>query len=73
VLRTHDRGYDNVLLGQGYRIPRGAVIDENGWSNDGMVIERGKPNNSERNLLHFHFVYHKSHLKSPGIDPGCPR
>jgi hypothetical protein len=25
---TYDRGYDNVLLGQHYRTPRGAVIDE---------------------------------------------
>jgi hypothetical protein len=25
---TSYRGYDNVLLGQGYRTPRGAVIDE---------------------------------------------
>jgi hypothetical protein len=24
---TYDRGYDNALLGQGYRTPRGAVID----------------------------------------------
>jgi hypothetical protein len=24
------RGYDNVLLGQGYRTPRGAVVDEYG-------------------------------------------
>jgi hypothetical protein len=27
---TQDRGYDNVLLGQGYRTPRGAVIDDYG-------------------------------------------
>jgi hypothetical protein len=27
---TEDRGCDNVLLGQGYRTPRGAVIDEYG-------------------------------------------
>jgi hypothetical protein len=27
---TYDRGYDNVLLGQGYRTPRGAVMDEYG-------------------------------------------
>jgi hypothetical protein len=32
---TYDRGYDNVLLGQGYRTPRGAVIDEYG-----AVVER---------------------------------
>jgi hypothetical protein len=25
---TYDRGYDNVLFGQVYRTPRGAVIDE---------------------------------------------
>jgi hypothetical protein len=27
---TYDRGYDNVLLGQVYRTPRGAVVDEYG-------------------------------------------
>jgi hypothetical protein len=27
---TEDRGYDNMLLGQGYHTPRGAVIDEYG-------------------------------------------
>jgi hypothetical protein len=27
---TEDQGYDNVLLGQGYRKPRGVVIDEYG-------------------------------------------
>jgi hypothetical protein len=27
---TLDKGYENVLLGQGYRIPHGAVIDEYG-------------------------------------------
>jgi hypothetical protein len=27
---TLDREYDNVLLGQGYRTPHGAVIDEYG-------------------------------------------
>jgi hypothetical protein len=29
-LLTYYRGYDNVLLGQGYRTTRGAVIDEYG-------------------------------------------
>jgi hypothetical protein len=27
---THDRRYDNMLLGQGYRTPHGAMIDEYG-------------------------------------------
>jgi hypothetical protein len=27
---TLNQQYDNVLLGQGYRTPRGAVIDEYG-------------------------------------------
>jgi hypothetical protein len=27
---TYDRGYDDVLLGQGCRTPRGVVINENG-------------------------------------------
>jgi hypothetical protein len=43
--------YDNVLLGQGYRTPRGAVIDECG-ATAGMVISWKKPKNSEKNLLH---------------------
>jgi hypothetical protein len=29
-LLIYDQGYDNVLLGQGYRTPRGAVRDEYG-------------------------------------------
>jgi hypothetical protein len=29
-LLTYDREYDNVLLGQGYRISRGAVINQQG-------------------------------------------
>jgi hypothetical protein len=47
---TEDRGYDNVLLGQGYRTPREAVIDEYGAIVK-MIIIRGKPNRSEKNLL----------------------
>jgi hypothetical protein len=29
------------------------------WWND---IDRGKPNNSEKNMSQFHFVYHKTHM-----------
>jgi hypothetical protein len=43
-----------VLLGQGYRKPRGAVIDEYGarWN----MISKEKPSNSEKNLLQYDFV-----------------
>jgi hypothetical protein len=57
---TYDRGYDNVLLAQGYRTPRGAVIDEYGAG--GIMISRGKLKNSEKNLLQSHFVYHESYF-----------
>jgi hypothetical protein len=62
-----DRWYDNVLLGQGYRTLRGAVIQ---WSNSEMMISRGKPKDSEKNLLQCNFVHHESRLKSPGNEPG---
>jgi hypothetical protein len=35
--------------------------------------DREKPNNSEKNLSQCHFVYHKSHIDSPGREPGPPR
>jgi hypothetical protein len=43
-----DRGYDIVLLDQGYRTPRGAVIDEY----EAMVNDdsHGKKKTLERNL-----------------------
>jgi hypothetical protein len=45
---TEDRGYDSVLLGQSNRTPHGAVIDEYGWSNGGMIYLQGKPKYSEK-------------------------
>jgi hypothetical protein len=49
-----------VLLGQGYRTPRGAVTDEYG-----AVVEIRK--NSENNLLQCHLVHLESH---PALNPG---
>jgi hypothetical protein len=59
-----------VLLGQGYRTPRGAVIDEYGVSNGGMMMSREFWYKSEKKVVSCHFVHHKSNLKSPGIEPG---
>jgi hypothetical protein len=44
-----------VLLGQGYRTPHGAVIDE--WSNDGLIISKEKPRNLETKLPQCHIVH----------------
>jgi hypothetical protein len=50
--------YDNVLLGQVYRTPRAAVIDDMKqlWNDDIRVITK----NLEKNLLHCFFVHHES-------------
>jgi hypothetical protein len=42
---------------------------EHGWNE----IDRRKPKYSGKNLSQCHFVYHKSHMDSPGIEPGPPR
>lgn len=58
---TYDRQYDNVLPGQGCRIPDGTVIDECGV----MMIRRGKPKNCWK-FLQCYSVYQESGLKSTG-------
>jgi hypothetical protein len=35
-------------------------------------IDRVKPKYSRENLSQWHFVHHKSHMVSPGIEPGPP-
>jgi hypothetical protein len=35
--------------------------------------DRGKPKYSGKNLSQCHFVYHKSRMDWPGIEPGPPR
>jgi hypothetical protein len=39
------------------------------WSIGGMIIGRGIPKYSKKNLLHCHFIHHKSDMDSPGIEP----
>jgi hypothetical protein len=55
---------DNVFFGQGYNTAA--------WNNDGMVISRGKQKNSEKDMHQCHFIPHKSHVKSPGLEQSCP-
>jgi hypothetical protein len=69
--KTWDRGYDNVLLGQGYRTPRGAVIDEYGATMGWWLA--GEQKNSEKNLLQCHFGHCEFYSKSPGIEVGSAR
>ena len=35
------------------------------------AIDGGKPNSSEKNPSHCHFVYHKPHVDLPGIELGA--
>jgi hypothetical protein len=56
-----------VLLCQGYRTPREAVVVE-----FGAVVEcslEGKPKYSEKNLLKCHLIHHKYHLEHTGLNP----
>jgi hypothetical protein len=39
----------------------------------GDDTDSGKPQYSEKNLSHFHFVLHKSHLDWSGLEPEPPR
>ena len=48
---------------------RFSILMKHRWNE----IDRGKPKNSEKNLFQCHFVYHKSHMDRPGIEPGPPR
>jgi hypothetical protein len=38
-----------------------------------VIIECGAMMNKEKNLLHCHFVHHKSHTKSLGTKPEAPQ
>lgn len=59
---TRERGYDEVLFGQGYQITGGAVID------GGMIISRRKVNKMRKDPAIMHITHHKNHFKSPGSD-----
>jgi hypothetical protein len=54
-----------VLLGQGYRTPRGAVID--GYGPGGMMTGAQGAKSSRKNVLQWLFVHHESHLFRPRL------
>jgi hypothetical protein len=45
------------------------LVMEHQWNE----TDRGKPKYSWKNLSECHFVYRKSHMDRPGIEPGPPR
>jgi hypothetical protein len=42
---------------------------KHGWSD----VDSSKQKNSQRNLSQCHFVYHKSQMDSPSLEPTRPR
>jgi hypothetical protein len=38
-----------------------------------MILTRGKPKDSEKNLSQWHFVHHKSHMNRLGSEPKPPK
>jgi hypothetical protein len=65
---TQDRGYDNVLLGQGCRTPHGEVIDEHG-----TMVERRLAKEKRKTLGETCFIatsYTANLTWSPRIEPG---
>jgi hypothetical protein len=48
------------------------MIDDECGAVRGMIIGRGTEVLGE-NVAQCHFVHHKSHMTSPGFEPGLPR
>jgi hypothetical protein len=73
MLRTH-RSLEGLLCNPVRKMMKMRVFllfisMEHRWNE----IDRGKPKYSGKNLSQCHFVHHKSHMDSPGIEPGPPR
>jgi hypothetical protein len=54
-----------MLLGQGYRTPHEAVIDEYGEMVEWWLA--GENRRTQKNLLQCHFIHYEFNLKSLGI------
>jgi hypothetical protein len=55
----------------GTTVPNPDDEDDNrqGWTSNGMIIGRGKPKYSDRNLVQCHFVHQKPYKYHHGIEP----
>jgi len=46
------------------------MVDKLVYNTGGIVVNSGKPTNSQRNLPGYHFAHHKSHMNCSGVKDG---
>jgi hypothetical protein len=66
---------ENGLLGTGESNGPTASAPDDRWAwniNEGIYINR-KEKYSDRNLLRYHFVHHKTNIDHPGTEPALPQ